>query len=263
MRRDGFSPSVASWASLPMWNSPPEISAILVQLARSAEVESKRLKHQAKERQIEMNWMSAAILHVVCSFPVHSHRYLFPVSKLPHVIIVHTCYSAAPALLLSLPVRLHGSWLTLWLRSVPSAAVHPKRPRSLVLAAIWRKASQSVDNPMAEYNYWCRLDGLAGRSMRFASPFEYCQSREIEKVLEKEPYFGQREKHFNYRQALTGSPSSRYVLGNMTPDGWHISEVWAKYTPPNDWKKQLCWNLSSGFTYRLPEQFQGAQQEFG
>ena len=47
----------------------------------------------------------------------------------------------------------------------------------------------------------------------------------------------------------TGSPSSRYVLGNMTPDGWHISEVWAKSIPPNESVKQLCWNLSSGFLF--------------
>ena len=61
-------------------------------------------------------------------------------------------------------------------------------------------------------------------------------------------------------QQLTGGPGSRCVLGNMKPDGWHISEVWAKSIPPNESIKQFYGNLSSGFLFLSAAWFCAARE---
>ena len=143
MRRGGFSPSLASWAPVPMWNSPPESSAIPVQLPRSAELESKRLKHKAKELTGR-----GERRHFTCRLLVPRSHASFPVSKLP------TASSSSSSSNVSLQhqytfVRLHGSWLTLWLRSVPSAAVHYSSQSSTT-----RTGQKRTPNDLA---LWCLL----------------------------------------------------------------------------------------------------------
>ena len=148
-------------------------------------------------------------------------------------------------LFLPLKKASHQDWLTPPLPTLPSQA----RDRECLLGHVTippRLGHTTTSAQFVNDNTIKLFYKFSPREIRKMLPDSWSPERTPahNKNKTKEQTNKQTNEQTNTAQSGTGSPSSTFVLWNMTPEGWFISVQ----NISSNWNcstKQLCWNLSA------------------